>query len=288
MDGERPKESVFWIETEKIKPNPMQPRHDFDGVALQSLADSIREYGILQPLVVCRVEKEVPTGRAVEYELIAGERRLRAAILLGLREIPVIIRKEETAKVKLELALVENVQREDLNPIERALAFKRLVDDFGLLQREVAQRVGKSREVIANSLRLLNLPETLKANIARGAISEGHARPLLMLTDHPQDQEELFQEIVAKNLSVREAERISRRIAAERAKSRTTASDPETRAMEDKLGNFLGTRVFITKDRGGKGRISIEFFSEEELHGITRKLENFSEKPGSEELTFTV
>lgn len=288
MDSERPKEYVFWIEVEKIKPNPMQPRHDFDDASLQSLAGSIREYGILQPLVVSRVEKEVPTGQAVEYELIAGERRLKAATLLGLREVPVIIRKEETAKVKLEIALVENVQREDLNPIERATAFKRLIDEFGLMQREVAERVGKSRESITNSIRILNLPEALKTNIARGAISEGHARPLLMLTDHPQDQEELFQEIVAKNLSVREAERISRRVAAERARNRSTVPDPETRAMEDKLGNFLGTRVFITKDRGGKGRISIEFFSEEEFLGITRKLENFSEKPSSEELTFTV
>ena len=266
------KESVFWIELEKIKPNPFQPRREFDESALKELAESIREYGVLQPIVVIRKEVSNPgvmSGSvfAVEYELLAGERRLRAAKLVGLPHIPAIIRSDTSDKIKLELALVENLQRADLNPIEKARAFKKLIDEFGLLQREVAEKIGKSREVVANTLRLLTLPEDMQQAVAAGKITEGHTRPLLMLSQHPEDQKQLYENILVNNLSVRDAERKARYIAQDRARA---LLDPETRALQERLENILGTRVHIDK-KGPKGKISIEFFSEEELKSITEK-----------------
>lgn len=266
--NEKKKESVFWIETSRILPNPFQPRREFDEEALKDLAESIREYGVLQPVVVTRKETQTSNGRVVEYELLAGERRLRASKLIGLHQIPVIIREQTSDKVKLELAIVENVQREDLNPLEKARAFKQLIDQFGMLQREVAEKIGKSREVVANTLRLLTLPDEMQTAVAEGKITEGHTRPLLMLTDHPDDQKNLYQNILTNSLSVREAERAARNIATERARS---ALDPETRSLQQKLENALGTRVHIDK-KGPKGKISIEFFSEEELVSISDKI----------------
>ncbi|KKT30015.1 hypothetical protein A3G55_04290 [Candidatus Giovannonibacteria bacterium RIFCSPLOWO2_12_FULL_44_25] len=267
------KESVFWIELEKIKPNPFQPRREFDEATLKELAESIREYGVLQPIVVTRkevVSPDVVSGSvlAVEYELLAGERRLRAAKMAGIHHIPSVIREETTDKAKLEIALIENLQREDLNPIDRALAFKKLVDEFGMLQREVAGRVGKSREVVANTLRLLTLPEDMRQGVAVGAITEGHTRPLLMLAGHPEDQKNLYTKIVADKLSVRDAELAARNIAKDRARA---ALDPETRMLQEKLENALGTRVNISRN-GPKGKISIEFFSEEELKSISERI----------------
>jgi len=266
--NEKRKESVFWIETSRILPNPFQPRREFDEGALKDLAESIREYGVLQPVVVTRKETQTNTGRVVEYELLAGERRLRASKLIGLHQIPVIIREQTSDKVKLELAIVENVQREDLNPLEKAWAFKQLVDQFGMLQREIAEKIGKSREVVANTLRLLTLPQEMQTAVAEGKITEGHTRPLLMLTDHPDDQKNLYQNILANSLSVREAERAARSIATERARA---SLDPETRSLQQKLENALGTRVHIER-KGPKGKISIEFFSEEELLSISDKI----------------
>src|SRR3990167_8920746 len=227
------KESVFWIELEKIKPNPFQPRREFDEATLKELAESIREYGVLQPIVVTRkevVSPDVVSGSvlAVEYELLAGERRLRAAKMAGIYHIPSVIREETTDKAKLEIALIENLQREDLNPIDRALAFKKLVDEFGMLQREVAEKVGKSREVVANTLRLLTLPEDMQQAVAGGKITEGHTRPLLMLSGHPEDQKQLYENILINNLSVRDAERRARYIAQDRAR---VLLDPETRSL---------------------------------------------------------
>ena len=174
------KESVFWIELDKIKPNSMQPRREFDESALSELAQSIREYGVLQPIVITRKEiigPDAQSGLAVEYELLAGERRLRASKLAGLSQIPAIIKEAQPDKVNLEIALIENLQRADLNPIEKARAFKKLIDEFGMLQREVAEKVGKSREVVANTLRLLTLPEDMQQAVAVGKITEGHTRP---------------------------------------------------------------------------------------------------------------
>ena len=219
---EKKKESVFWIELEKIKPNPFQPRREFGEAALKELAESIREYGVLQPIVITRKEvsgEGVGQVLSVEYELLAGERRLRAAKLAGLPHIPAVIREETNDKARLEIALIENLQREDLNPLDKAKAFKQLIDSFGMLQREVAERIGKSREVVANTMRLLTLPEDMQHGVAAGAITEGHTRPLLMLASHPEDQKNLYAKITADKLSVREAELAARNIAKDRARS---------------------------------------------------------------------
>lgn len=257
---------------DKIKPNPFQPRREFDESALKELAESIREYGVLQPIVVTRKEVggSVGTGMvlSVEYELLAGERRLRAAKMAGIPHIPAIIRDETPDKAKLEIALIENLQREDLNPLDKARAFKQLIDDFGLRQREVAERIGKSREVVANTLRLLTLPEEMQFGVAAGAITEGHTRPLLMLAGHPEDQKNLYTKIMEDKLSVRDAELAARTI----ARDRTRASlDPETRMLQEKLENALGTRVNISRN-GPKGKILIEFFSDEELKFISERI----------------
>lgn len=259
--------SIFWVEVDRVKPNPMQPRRDFDEAKLQGLADSIRQYGLLQPIIVVRHEREVPTGTEVDYELIAGERRLRASKLAGLTRIPVIIRQEDAEQVKLELALIENVQREDLNPIERAKAFRQLIDDFKMKQREVASRIGKSREFVANSLRLLGLPPEFQEALINGQINEGHTRPLLMLTDKPEAQQILFKDIIYKKMSVRDAEKVSRRIAYERARKHDEMPDQRTREMEENLSSTLGTRVTIER-KGLGGVVSISFFSDEELEEI--------------------
>jgi len=281
VEEPRAKESVFWIPIDKIKPNPYQPRTEFDEAGLKGLAESIRQYGILQPLVVTREEQHTEAGTLVDYELVAGERRFRAARMIGLPEVPVIIRKEEPAKVRLELALVENVQRQDLNAIERAIAYKRLMDEFGMDQKEIALRIGKSREAIANTVRILMLPEEIKNAVASGSITEGHTRPLLMLSTRPEDQKQLFEDIIAHHISVREAERISRRIARERARKVDDLPSDETRAIEEKLEQVLGTRVAITKEGRGRGKISIEFFSDEELYGITARLAHVNEEEGA-------
>lgn len=254
-----------------MKPNPFQPRHEFDENRLRELSESIRQYGVLQPLVVVRCEHEVPTGTVVDYELIAGERRLRASKLAGLAQVPVIIREEPAEKVKLELALVENVQREDLGPIERAIAFKQMADMFGMKQREIAVKIGKSREFVANTMRLLVLPEEIKQALVDGSINEGHTRPLLMLSDKPEAQKILFKDIVYKKLSVRDAEKAARRIAYERARKHDDLPDQNTRVLEEKLAHVLGTRVAIER-RGLGGVISISFFSDEELRDILEKM----------------
>jgi len=230
-------DSIFWVEVERIKPNPFQPRKSFDEAALASLAESIRQYGVLQPLTVTRKEIEKPgEGIAVEYELIAGERRLRAAKLAGLREVPVVIRTaEDSDRMKLELAIIENLQREDLNPIDRAFAFQRLYQDFGLKHIEIGKRVGKSREYVSNTLRILSLPKEMQDALQSGQISEAHTRPLLMLIDRPEEQKTLFTEIVTKRLTTRDAESLARRVATER--SRKGDLTPELLLLERELKN---------------------------------------------------
>lgn len=267
--------SIFWIEVEKIKPNPYQPRKEFDEEKLKSLAESVRQYGVLQPLVVTRREVEKPDGGiAVEYELIAGERRLRASKLAQLTQVPVIIKSgEEDALLKLELAIIENIQREDLNPIDRALAFNRLVEEFGFKHGEVGKKVGKSREYVSNTLRLLTLPEEIKQAVADLRISEGHARTIMMLNDRPEEQITLFKEVVYKNLTVRETESIARRIAHDKIRRRETAPDPELIELEDKLSESLGTRVQIEKREKG-GKITIDFFSPDDIRNIIALISN--------------
>lgn len=259
--------SIFWVPIEKIIPNPFQPRKDFDEARLRELAESIRQYGVLQPLVVTKKETEHGDGNvSVEYELIAGERRLRASKLAGLSQLPVLIRSsEESDQMKLELAIIENLQREDLNPVDRARAFRQLADIFKFTHNEIGTKVGKSREYVSNSLRVLLLPDNIQEAITQGNLSEGHTRPLLMLTDRQAEQETLFAEILSKKLTVREAEQIARRIAVDRARKKPL--NPEMIELERELSESLGTRVHIeTRDVGGK--LVIDYFSPEDLQSI--------------------
>lgn len=261
--------AIFWVEVDKIKPNPFQPRREFDESKLSELAKSIRQYGVIQPLTVTRTEVEKQDGGiAVEYELISGERRLRAAKIAGVREVPVTIRAgHDDDKTKLELAIIENLQREDLNPIDRAKAFDQLVKQFGFKHSEVAEKVGKSREYVSNTLRLLLLPDDIQGALLEGKISEGHTRPLLMLADRPEEQQTLFKEVMLKRLTVRDTEAIARRIAFDRVRKKEYLYAPEILEMERELGEALGTRVAIeTKERGGK--LTIDFMTEEDLRVI--------------------
>lgn len=276
--------SIFWVEVDRIKPNPFQPRKTFDEASLASLAESIRSYGVLQPLTVTRKEIEKKgEGIAVEYELVAGERRLRAAKLAGIQQVPVVIRSgEDDDRLKLELAIIENLQREDLNPVDRAHAFKRLVDEFGLKHVEIGKRVGKSREYVSNSLRILLLPQDMLDALSRNEISEGHTRPLLMLMDKPQEQRTLFVEIIARKLNVRDAEQLARRVTPE--KTRKTDLTPELLLLERELTEKLGTRVRIEKKQEG-GKVTIDFFSVDDLAHIRKMLttiESKSQEPAIE------
>ncbi len=260
--------SIFWIDTKKIKPNPYQPRRDFDEVKLRDLADSIKQYGVLQPLTVSRMEVEKEGGGlTTEYELIAGERRLRAAILAQVSEVPVIIREGDTSMMKLELAIIENLQREDLNVVDRARAFFQLVNEFKFTHAEVAKKMGRSREYVSNTLRILSLPEEILHALSEGKITEGHTRPILMLVDHPEEQMVLFKEIVYKKITVREAERLARKIAYDRVRKKELMPDPEIAELEIEFQDKLGTRVHIDRKELG-GQIKIDFFSVEDLRSI--------------------
>jgi len=268
-------DAIFWIEVDKISPNPYQPRREFDQEALKALADSIRMYGVLQPLVVTR--KEVFSdggGMKVEYELISGERRLRASKIAGLSAVPALIRNgEEDPQLKLEMAIIENLQREDLNPVDRARSFERLAKEFKLKQAQIADKVGKSREYVSNSLRILSLPDEMINALEEGRISEGHTRPLLMLIDRPEEQVVLFKEIINNKLTVREAESMSRRVATEKIRNKEKYLDPQIMEMEKNFTETLGTRVRIEKGKTG-GKVTIDFFSPDDLRTLLEKLTN--------------
>jgi len=260
--------SIFWIDTDKIKPNPYQPRRDFDEARLADLALSIKQYGVLQPLTVSRMEVEKEEGGLVtEYELIAGERRLRAAKIAGVLQVPVIIRTGDTAMMKLELAIIENLQREDLNVVDRARAFFRLVSEFKFTHNEVAKKIGRSREYVSNTLRILTLSEEILTALSEGKITEGHTRPILMLADHPEEQIVLFKEILYKKITVREAERLARKIAFDRVRKKEFLPDPEILELEEEFQDKLGTRVHIERKELG-GQIKIDFFSTDDLRSI--------------------
>ncbi len=249
-----------------IQPNPHQPRGFFDEQALKELADSIREHGLIQPLIVVRSGED-------QYTLIAGERRWRAAQIAGLEVVPVVV-KDAAPEQMLEMALVENIQRADLNPLEEALAYKQLAEEFGLTQDQIAQRVGKSRVAVANTLRLLKLPEAIKARLADGLISEGHARSLLAVTDQA-TQQHLLSQIIKNNLSVRQTEEMVRRLLDEHpaAKKAHTAHrvSADSRALEDRMRRVLGTKVSLFRSKKG-GTLVIHFYSEEELDSIYRRI----------------
>lgn len=267
-------DSIYWVEVEKIVPNPFQPRREFDEHKLQELADSVRMYGILQPLTVTRKEIQREDGTFyTEYELIAGERRLRASKIAGLSQVPVIIREgDDSEQEKLELAIIENLQREDLNAVDRALAFKQLADVFGLTHTQVAKKMGRSREYVSNSVRLLALPEYMLNALRRGEMTEGHARTLLMLNDRPEEQDVVFREILLKKLSVREVERIVRKIATEKVrKSKPGEFDTELIEIEKRFMETLGTRVQIQKTEFG-GKLTIDYFSVDDLEGMLSRM----------------
>ncbi len=273
--------SIFWIDTDKIKPNPYQPRRDFDEARLLDLSQSIKQYGVLQPLTVSRVEVEKDDGGILtEYELIAGERRLRAAKLANVSQVPVIIRVGDTSMMKLELAIIENLQREDLNAVDRARAFLRLTGEFKFTHNEVAQKVGRSREYVSNTLRILALPEEVLIALGEGKITEGHTRPILMLTDYPEEQIVLFKEILYKKITVREAEKLARKIAFDRVRKKEFMPDPEIVELEEEFQEKLGTRVHIDRKELG-GQIKIDYFSTEDLREILNLINktNVERKP---------
>jgi ParB family chromosome partitioning protein len=274
----KPYEAVFHIETDKIKPNPQQPRRHFDENAIHELAASIREFGILQPLVVTKHEFETDSGTGVEYFLIAGERRLLASKYLGLERVPAVIRQVDLPRERLELAIIENLQRENLNPVEMGRAFARLQDEFRLTQREIAGRLGKSRESIANTMRLLDLPPYIMEAVETGRITESHGRLLLAVTD-PRAQEKLFYDLTQRNMSVRV---LKSRVDELRQSAHPAVGEevsPEMIALQNRLSQELGTPVKIQKGKEG-GKITISFYSEEELQGLLAKLDKNTDSLG--------
>lgn len=252
-------ERIEHILVNRIVVNPHQPRERFERQGMEELVASVKEHGILQPLILT----ETPRG----YELIAGERRLRAAKLANIKDVPAIIRSA-TNQQKLELAIVENVQREDLNPLERSKAYQRLIDEFSLTQDEVAKKVGQSRSAVANLLRLLHLPSEIQQAIMDGKLTEGHAKVLLGITD-AKARQQLFKKILDEDLSVRSVE--SEKKTSVRGHTRRQA-DVETRAREARMREALGAKVTI-KPAGKGGNITIHYSDAEELEGIVRTVE---------------
>lgn len=250
------------IPVEKISPNPHQPRLNFDEVKLEELAQSIKEHGILQPLVV--------TKEGDQYEIIAGERRFQAAKKIGLPTVPVIVRIASEQE-KLELAIIENIQRHNLNPIEEAKAYLRLQDEFGMQQEAVAKKMGKSRSAVANTLRLLHLPIEIQRAVAEGKISEGHAKALLAI-ENPEKQRAVFDLIIKEELTVRETEMKVRSISVSPHIRSTVVLHPEIISRTEHLTQILGTKVKISPSGKG-GKIMIEYYSPEDLDGLLRRLE---------------
>lgn len=259
----------LYIKLSLIEPNREQPRKDFNEEMLQELADSIKQYGVLQPLLVKK--------KGDYYEIIAGERRWRAAKLAGLKEVPVVIR-EYSKQESMEIALIENVQREDLNPIEEALAYQQLISEFGLKQEEIAARVSKSRATITNSMRLLKLDSRVQELLMRGDISNGHARAILAVEDH--DEQFLIAErVVKEQLSVREIEKLVKQLAKEPRKKKEKEPEDHNLAvvfqdLENRMKTIMGTKVSINKKDKNKGRIEIEYYSAAELERIVDLIES--------------
>jgi ParB family transcriptional regulator, chromosome partitioning protein len=269
--------AIFHIEVDKISPNPNQPRRDFNEESIKDLASSIREFGILQPLVVTKIEKETETGTSVEYQLIAGERRLMAAKTLGLHTVPVVVKRIEAPREGFEMAIIENLQRENLNPIETARAFAKLQDQFRLTQREIATQLGKSRETIANTVRLLDLPSHMQDAIASGQMSESHGR-LLLAIDEESTREAIFRDLVDKHLTTRE---LKIRVEATKPNRKPVVAvvnvelSSELKMLQEKLTSELGAPVKVEAKGdppAGGGKITITFYSQEELNNIVSKL----------------
>lgn len=266
------KESVFNIEVDKIRPNPNQPRKEMSKSQLNELADSIKEYGILQPIIVTKVEKATDRGRDVEYELVAGERRWRAAQIAKLPRIPVII-KDNSKQVKFEMALVENVQRENLNPIEKAMAYKRLNEEFGLKHEEIARRVGRNRPTISNALRLLRLPPIIQVSISSGKISERQSRAILAIA--PEKRMAFYKKMIKEGWNEIKAEDEAKKLA--RTDTAHRPAGPKNiyfKELEKKINTAMGHRISIT-ERNNIGRLVICFEKKEELDKIADYLMKF-------------
>jgi ParB family chromosome partitioning protein len=279
--GVRPevqKENIYYIEVNKIKPNPDQPRRDFDQEGIKELSKSIRKYGVLQPLLVSKIEKESPRGLEVSYQLIAGERRLRAAQVAGLPHVPVVVKddinigeEKNDKRTRLEVAMIENVQRKDLNPIEEAEAYDRFAKEFGLTQKEIAEKVSKSREAVANAMRLMNLPHDIKESLRSGLLSRAHARALLAFADEGK-QKEIYQQILSGRLSSKEVEQIAS--TSKPKPSRKPVSSHEANRfseLEKNLADMLKVPVLIRSAEQG-GRIIIRFASLQELNKVAKQI----------------
>lgn len=265
------KDYIFWVDINKIKPNPYQPRKDFDNEELNSLAESIKKYGVLQPIIVTKVEKKTETGaRNIEYEIIAGERRCRASRIAGLKQVPVII-KEKGNREKLEIALIENVQRKNLNPIDRAEALDQLKNEFSLTEREIAQVAGMSREAVANSLRILTLPEYIKQSLKQEKVTEGHARALLSIKE-PDIQKKVFEEILTNSYTVRDTEKVSRGEKVEKKTSKKSVVVFENKDFfEKKLKGLFDHEEIKVLRKGEKVQAIVEFATENDLRNWIRK-----------------
>jgi ParB family chromosome partitioning protein len=263
---------VDTVDIDLIVPNPHQPRARMEPEALQDLADSIREHGLLQPIVVTEASSSLGPKT---YQLIAGERRLQAARMAGVTRIPVVVREAAGAEL-LEIALVENLLREDLNPIEEARAFRRLNDEFGIRQEHIAKRIGRSRGTVTNTLRLLSLPKEIQESLSAGQITEGHARALLGVED-ARVRLDLWRKILSDELTVRQAEQIARSLrgaggaAAKRSVAKGRRVDPHVRAIEDDLRHALGMQVAVRRGSRG-GSVMIRFHNDEELESIIERI----------------
>ncbi len=252
------------IDVDLIVPNPHQPRATFDEDALDELVSSMKEHGVLQPLLVTTSNTEGV------YQLIAGERRLRAAKLAGLPRVPVIV-KEAATRELLELALVENLQREDLNALEEAAAYQRLAGEFGITQDEIAQRVGRSRTAVANTMRLLALSDEIKQSLAAGAITEGHGRALLAI-EIEAERRSAWQQVIERGLTVRQTEQLARRNTNGVSKPATNGVDPEIDRIESRIRDALGTKVELRRQKSGRGKLVLHFVSDDELNGLLSRI----------------
>jgi len=264
------KDFIFWVDINKIHPNPYQPRKEFNQEALNSLAESIKKYGVLQPIIVTRVERKTEIGITTEYQIIAGERRFRASKIVGLKQIPVII-KERNSQEKLEIALIENVQRKNLNPVDKAEALNQLKEEFALNEKEIAQIAGMSRESVANSIRVLTLPEEIIIALREEKITEGHARALLSIKE-VDIQKKVFEEILSNSYSVRDVEKISRgEKPKERKAPKATVGQFENKdAFEKKAKTILGYDKLKVNNKKGKIQLIVDFDSENEFKNWTK------------------
>ena len=274
-DNEQPKEVVkevikevvkevpvnLKLKVSEIEPNREQPRKQFNKDALEELAASIKEHGLIPPIIVQKKDGY--------YEIVAGERRWRAAKLAGIKEVPVII-KDYSSQELMEISLIENIQRQDLNPIEEAMAYKRLMDEYGLIQDDVAKKVSKSRSAITNSMRLLKLSDEVKEMLINEQLSSGHARALLSI-DNPVEQTAIAQQVISKRLSVRETERLVKSYlngSKPKKKPHTSEDDAVYKTIEEQLKSIMGSKVTINRKSGGKGKIEIEYYSDDDLERL--------------------